>query len=75
MKFGKDATVLRLVGGIQAMEMQVTGCDKQFQAIAYAAAYFWDDPNRAYHIIYALTCFLERQWWMHSTESFRFRER
>ena len=41
MKFGKDATVLRLVGGIQAMEMQVTGCDKQFQAIAYAAAYFW----------------------------------
>ena len=50
MKFGKDATVLRLVGGIQAMEMQVPGCDKQFQAIAYAAAYFWDDPNRAYHI-------------------------
>ena len=75
MKFGKDATVLRLVGGIQAMEMQVTGCDKEFKAIAYAAAYFWDDPNRAYHIIYALTCFLERRWWMHSTESFRFRER
>ena len=25
MTFGKDATVLRLVGGIQAMEMQVTG--------------------------------------------------
>ena len=41
MKFGKDATVLRLVGGIQAMEMQVTGCEKEFQAIAYAAAYFW----------------------------------
>ena len=75
MKFGKDATVLRLVGGIQAMEMQVPVCDKHFQAIAYAAAYFWDDPNRAYHIIYALTCFLERRWWMHSTESFRFRER
>ena len=40
MKFGKDATVLRLVGGIQAMEMQVPGFDMQFQAIAYAAAYF-----------------------------------
>ena len=38
MKFGKDATVLRLVGGIQAMEMQVTVCDKEFRAIAFAAA-------------------------------------
>lgn len=24
MKFGQEATVIRLVGGIQAMEMQVT---------------------------------------------------
>lgn len=40
MKFGKDATVLRLVGGIQAMEMQVTMYDKEFRAIAFAAAYF-----------------------------------
>ena len=47
MKFGKDATVLRLVGGIQAMEMQVTVCDKEFRAITFAAAYFLDDPNRA----------------------------
>ena len=75
MKFGKDATVLRLVGGIQAMEMQVTVCDKQFQAITYAAAYFWAGPNRTYPIIYASTCYLKRRWWMHSTESFRFRER
>ena len=87
MKFGQDATVIRLVGGIQAMEMQVImhdgdgdGDDDDNGDGEDGDDYNDDDEDEETAIkpssVASLAYYhLSRLWWTHSTESFKSQER